>query len=480
MEAIAPSPTTRVLCVDMDGTLLATDVLWESLLVLLRTQPWRLAFLPVWLLKGKAHLKRQIARHVVLDPASLPYRDDVLDFLREEKKVGRKIVLATASDRTFAEAVAHHLGLFSAVLASDGKINLAGRRKLKALEMYVGGKEFSYLGNGKADLPLWKAASEVTVAYPSTRLLRQVQRVGTVLRVFSPRANRLRSLLRALRVSQWAKNTLLFVPLLLAHKVTGGAQAFAALLAFCSFSFCASSIYIVNDLLDLKSDRQHPKKKLRPFAAGTLPISTGMLLVPLLVGSSFLIAGFLLPSLFVATLGMYVAVSTAYSFYLKRIVVLDILVLAGCYTIRVVAGAAAVTVPVSPWLLAFSMFLFLSLALVKRYSELVLMHTVGETLAKGRGYLVDDRELLQGIGVTSGYLSVLVLALYINSKEVTALYQHPQALWLLCPFLLYWITRIWLLVYRGVIDEDPLVFTLKDPASYVVGGFIGLVILAAL
>jgi 4-hydroxybenzoate polyprenyltransferase len=203
-------------------------------------------------------------------------------------------------------------------------------------------------------------------------------------------------------------------------------------------------------------------------------------LVPLLLGGSFLIAALLLPPLFAAALGLYVAITTAYSFYLKRIVVLDILVLAGFYTIRVLAGAVAVKVPVSPWLLMFSMFLFLSLALVKRYSELVLMHAGGETLAKGRGYLVDDRELLQGIGVTSGYLSVLVLALYVNSKEVTALYQHPQALWLVCPFLLYWITRVWFLVHRGAIDEDPLVFTLKDPASYVVGGFIGLVILTAL
>ena len=480
MEAIAPSPTTSVLCVDMDGTLLATDMLWESLLVLLRTQPWRLVFLPAWLLKGKAHLKHQIAQHVVLDPASLPYRDDVLDFLRREKEAGREIVLATASDRRFAEAVAHHLGLFSAVLASDGRVNLAGRQKLKALEMYVGGKAFNYLGNGKADLPLWKAASEVTVVHPSTRLLRQAQRVGAVLRIFSPRANRFRSFLQALRVSQWVKNALLFVPLLLAHKVTGGAQVLSALLAFCSFSFCASSVYIVNDLLDLESDRHHPRRKFRPFAAGTLPISTGVLLVPLLLGGSFLIAALLLPPLFAAALGLYVAITTAYSFYLKRIVVLDILVLAGFYTIRVLAGAVAVKVPVSPWLLAFSMFLFLSLALVKRYSELVLMHAGGETLAKGRGYLVGDRELLQGIGVTSGYLSVLILALYVSSKEVTALYQHPQALWLVCPFLLYWITRAWFLVHRGAIDEDPLVFTLKDPASYVVGGFIGLVILTAL
>jgi 4-hydroxybenzoate polyprenyltransferase len=464
----------------MDGTLLATDVLWESLLVLLRTQPWRLVFLPAWLLKGKAYLKHQIAQHVVLDPKSLPYRDDVLDFLRREKEAGREIVLATASDRRFAEAVAHYLGLFSAVLASDGRVNLAGRQKLKALEMYVGAKAFNYLGNGKADLPLWKAASEVSVVHPSTRLLRQAQRVGAVLRIFSPRANRFRSFLQALRVSQWVKNALLFVPLLLAHKVTEGAQVLSAIFAFCSFSFCASGVYVVNDLLDLESDRHHPRRKFRPFAAGTLPISTGVLLVPLLLGGSFLIAALLLPPLFAAALGLYVAMTTAYTFYLKRIVVLDILMLAGFYAIRVLAGAVAVTVPVSPWLLMFSMFLFLSLALVKRYSELVLTHAGGETLARGRGYLVHDRELLQGIGITSGYLSVLVLALYVSSKEVTALYQHPQALWLVCPFLLYWITRVWFLVYRGAINDDPLVFALKDPASYAVGGFIGLAILAAL
>ncbi|MBZ0168059.1 Decaprenyl-phosphate phosphoribosyltransferase [Candidatus Methylomirabilis lanthanidiphila] len=480
MEAIAPPPANKVLCVDMDGTLLATDVLWESLLVLLKRRPLSLLCLPAWLLRGKAYLKHQIAQRVMLDPASLPYRDDVLDLLRKEKEAGREIVLATASDRKLAEAVGGYLGLFSAVLASDGKVNLAGLQKLKALEVYVGGKEFTYLGNGKADIPLWMAASEATVVDPSARLLKQAQKVGAGLRIMSPRANRLRSLLQALRISQWVKNMLLFVPLLLAHKVTGGAQAVSALLAFCSFSICASGVYIVNDLLDLESDRRHPTRRFRAFAAGALPISTGVLLAPLLLGSSVLTAVLFLPHLFTTALGLYVVMTTAYTFYLKRIAVLDILVLAGFYTIRVVAGAMAVEVPVSPWLLAFSMFLFLSLALAKRYSELVLMHANGETLARGRGYLVDDKELLQSIGVTSGYLSVLVLALYINSKEVTALYQHPQALWLVCPCLLYWITRVWFFVYRGAIQEDPLVFTLKDPASYVVGGFVGLLILTAL
>lgn len=480
MEAITSPSTSRVICVDMDGTLLATDVLWESLLVLLKRQPLSLLCLPAWLLRGKAYLKHQIAQRVILDPASLPYRDDVLHLLRKEKEAGREIVLATASDRKLAEAVGRYLGLFSAVLASDGTVNLAGRQKLKALETYVGGKEFTYLGNGKADIPIWKAASEATVVDPSVRLLKQAQRVGADLRIVSPRAHRFRSLLQALRVSQWVKNILLFVPLLLAHKVTGGAQAVAALLAFSSFSVCASGVYIVNDLLDLESDRRHPRRRYRAFAAGALRISTGVLLAPLLLGSSVLTAALLLPPLFAGALGLYVAMTTAYTFYLKRIAVLDILVLAGFYTIRVVAGAAAVEVPLSPWLLAFSMFLFLSLALAKRYSELVLMRASGETLARGRGYFVDDKELLQSIGVTSGYLSVLVLALYVNSREVTALYRHPEALWLVCPFLLYWITRVWFFVYRGAIQEDPLVFTLKDPASYVVGGFVALAIVAAL
>jgi len=250
--------------------------------------------------------------------------------------------------------------------------------------------------------------------------------------------------------------------------------------AFLAFSLCSSGSYILNDLIDLESDRKHPIKKFRPFAAGMLPISTGLLFVPLLLGGGFVISVFLLPILFTAALGLYTVITTAYSFYLKRIVVLDVIVLAGLYTLRILSGAAAIDISISPWLLSFSMFFFLSLAFVKRYCELSMMQSGKEILAKGRGYLVKDNELLRNIGVTSGLVSVLVIALYINSKEVTVLYQHPEAIWLICPLLMYWITRVWLLAHRGEMLEDPVLFALKDPTSYAIGGLIGLIMLAAL
>lgn len=479
-SSLPAAPTSRVLCVDLDGTLLATDLLWESLLALLKRRPWSLVLLPGWLLKGKAYLKHQIAQRVELNPGSLPYRKDVLDFVKRENGSGREIVLATASDGKFARSVAGYLGLFSGVLASDGKINLAGRWKLKALETHIGNKGFDYIGNAKADLPLWRVASQVLLVNPSPRLLRQAQRVGPVRWIFGHREGPRRSLTKALRVDQWVKNVLLFVPLLTSHRLIEGRLVLSSLLAFLAFSFCASGTYIVNDLLDLESDRHHPSKRLRPFAAGGLPISTGVLLALLFLGAGFAIAAVLLPAPFSAALGLYVVITSAYSFYLKRIVAVDVLVLAGLYTLRVLAGGEAVNIPISQWLLAFSLFLFLSLAFVKRYAELSNAHARREALAKGRGYLVQDKELVRSLGPTSGYLSVLVLALYISSREVTALYRHPQVLWLACPLLLYWITRVWLLAHRGEIDEDPVVFTLRDTVSYAVGGVIGLIILAAL
>jgi len=480
MSIAIQSSMTRVLCVDLDGTLLATDVLWESFLVLLKTQPWKLVFLPLWLIRGKAYFKQQIARHVVLNPATLPYREDVLQFLTREKAQGREIVLATGSDRKLAEAVGRHVGLFSEIFASDGRTNLVGRRKLTAIENYTNGKGFDYLGNGKVDLSVWKAATEAMVVHPSARLLKQMQSVSAVHQIFSPPKNGLSTVLHALRVHQWVKNVLLFIPLLLAHKIFEGEKVLLLLYAFLSFSLCASSVYIVNDLLDLESDRHHPEKKLRPFAAGNLSISTGLILTPVLLGSSFVIATLLLTPLFAAALALYLALTTAYSMYLKRIAIIDVLVLAGLYTLRMLSGAVAVNVHVSPWLLAFSIFVFFSLALIKRYSELTTIHDSSKTVVNGRDYYFDDRGFLLNIGIASGYLSLLVFTLYVNSPEVIALYQNPQYLWLVCPLFLYWITRLWLLAYRGPVVEDPLVFTLKDPASYTVGAVIGLILMIAL
>ena len=475
----APAPT-RTLFVDLDGTLLATDLLWETLLILIRRDPCKLVFLPLWLMKGKAHFKQQLAHHVVLNPATLPYHEDVLQYLKHEKAQGRQIVLATGSDRKVAEAVGKHIGVFSAILASDGTSNLVGPRKLNALRCYTNGGGFDYVGNSKSDLSLWKSATEAMVVQPSSRLVKKIRTHNSIHRVFSSTEGRIRVLIRALRVHQWVKNVLLFVPLVLAHKIFQFESVLLLLYAFVSFSLCAASVYVVNDLLDLDSDRRHPKKKLRPFAAGDLPLWTGFILVPCLIFASFLIAGIVLNQLFTATLAVYLALSTGYSLYWKRMAIVDVLILAGLYAIRMLAGAIAVGVHVSPWLLAFSIFIFFSLALIKRYSELSATPDASKSVVNGRGYYLNDKGFLLNIGVASGYLSLLVFTFYLNSPDVITLYHNPQYLWLVCPLLLYWVTRIWLVAYRNTIVEDPLVFTLKDPASYAIGMVIGLVILIAL
>lgn len=289
----------------------------------------------------------------------------------------------------------------------------------------------------------------------------------------------LRSLLRALRVHQWAKNLLLFVPLVAAHRVLEPSRVVQALLAFVSFSLCASSVYVVNDLMDLEADRVHPSKRRRPFASGELPVRAGLWLAPLLLGAGAAVALALLPLPFAALLGAYFATTLAYSLYLKQVLMLDVLVLAGLYTVRIFGGSLAVGVPTSSWLFTFSMFLFLSLALVKRLSELRRLRLSQQAAAPRRGYRAEDYEQLGSLGVASGWLSVLVLALYITSREVTVLYRHPERLWLLCPLMLYWLGRVWLLAHRGEVDEDPLVFALKDKVSYGVGLLCAAVVVVA-
>ena len=469
----------RPLCVDLDGTLLATDVLWESLLILLKTRPLTILLFPLWLLRGKGYFKRQLAQRVAIDPAILPYRRKVLSFLKQERASGKDIILTTASDQSVAERIAGYLGIFSGLLASDGAVNLSGTEKLKAIQRYVGDNGFDYIGNASIDIPLWKACHRAILVQPRQRLVKVIQRINPAHVIFAGETMDFLSYLKAIRLHQWVKNFLIFVPLILAHKITEVEPVIVTGWAFLAFSLCSSGSYILNDLIDLESDRKHPIKQFRPFAAGMLPISTGLLFVPLLIGGGFVIAVFLLPVLFAAALGLYTVITTAYSFYLKRIVVLDVIVLAGLYTLRILSGAAAIDISISPWLLSFSMFFFLSLAFVKRYCELSMMQSGKEILAKGRGYLVKDNELLRNIGVTSGFVSVLVIALYINSKEVTVLYQHPEAIWLICPLLMYWITRVWLLAHRGEMLEDPVLFALKDPTSYAIGGLIGLIIMLA-
>ncbi len=456
------------LCVDLDGTLIHSDLLLESFLLLVKQNPLYLLLMPLWLLGGKARLKREIASRVTLDGSALPYTKPLLAWLREQKAAGRALWLVTASDERLAKAVADHVGFFDGVLASNGQTNLSGRNKAAALVAKFGEKGFDYCGNAKVDLAVWPHARGAVVVNGSASLAEQAARQTQVLGKYPSQSGGLKVVLKALRVHQWAKNALIFVPVAAAHVLGDVAVLGQALMAFVAFSLCASSVYLLNDMLDLEADRQHHSKCNRPFAAGTLSLVFGLLAAPILLVVAVLIA-LLLPAKFLAVLAAYYVVTLAYSFSLKRMVMIDVLTLAGLYTVRIVAGAAATNIELSFWLLMFAIFIFLSLAIVKRYAELHVMKQQGKLSAKGRGYQVEDLSLLQSLGGASGYLSILVLALYLNTPDIVRMYSHPKTVWLLVPIMLYWISRIWMQTHRGNMHDDPLVYALKDRISLITG-----------
>jgi 4-hydroxybenzoate polyprenyltransferase len=410
-------------------------------------------------------MKSQVASLVTLDVDHLPYNRPLLDYLRDEHAAGRKLYLATGADRVLARKVAAHLGIFEDVLASDGAVNLTGRNKLQHLEQRFAADGFDYIGNALPDLPLLQGAQEAMVANPdlSLRLALKSRNVA-VSRKFQDRSHLLAALAKALRVHQWAKNLLVFLPLLLAHSFRHAASVLAAVAAFFCFSFTASATYIINDLLDLESDRVHLHKRKRAFAAGNLSVATGLGISFALAAAALITAAYL-PRKFLVYLLLYFVTTLAYSLSLKRIVLVDVVVLSSLYTIRMLAGSEATHDPVSPWLAAFSIFLFLSLAMVKRFSELQNLHSRGATPSNARGYLLSDIEQLRSFGTSSAYASIVIFALYINGRDVVALYHHPTRMWLITPLLILWISRVWLLASRGLLDEDPVVFALSDRMS---------------
>lgn len=452
------------LCVDLDGTLIKSDILIESFFALIKRNPLLALLVPFWLLKGKAYLKQQIASRTELDVSTLPFHGDFLEYLRQQHANGRHLVLATASNGKFAEQVAMHLGLFEAVLASDESTNLSANKKLHRLREHYGDKLFDYAGNARADLKIWPHARRAILVNPEAGVQAAAQRLGNVEHCFDDRRAMPRNYLRALRPHQWSKNVLVFIPLFASHQIGDAFLLWSAALAFLAFSLCASSVYLLNDLLDLPADRRHARKKHRPFASGAIHPLNGVLLIPLLIAAAFGIA-LLLPDQFLLLLAGYFTLTTAYSLWLKSKVLFDVLVLAGLYTLRIIAGATAIAVAPSFWLLAFSMFLFLSLAMVKRYTEVDGLKESGRTSISGRGYQATDLHTLNSLGSSSGYLAVLVLALYINSDDVRRMYSHPQLIWLLCPILLYWVSRLWLAAARGKMHDDPVVFAFRDTVS---------------
>jgi len=465
------------LCVDLDGTLIRTDLLFESAVRLLKHKPWLIFLLPVWLLQGRAVLKRNLARRVSIDPRLLPYDERFLDWLRAESARGREILLATAADELLARAVADHLGLFSRVLSSDGSINLKGRQKLEALRRQIG-RDFEYAGDSKADLEIWRGCSGAILVNASPGLRRRVAGMGRIVITFEKQGGGIRSYLRALRVHQWAKNILIYVPLITSHQLVHGTLVLRATIGAVLLSLCSSAQYVLNDLIDLDADRKHPVKRKRPFAAGTLPIWTGMLLAGGLLAAS-LITAWIASHLLAALLSIYFAVSLSYSLYLKKLLLLDVFVLSGLYTFRIIVGHMVIGVEFSVWLVSFSLFLFISLAFCKRMAELRMLAQSG-TGVTGRAYESADASQVNLFGVCSAFLSAVVFILYLQSDKVRELYRQPQVLWLLAPVFLYWITRTWMLAHRGNIEvNDPVLFVLKDRATYIVGAISGLIMLAA-
>ncbi len=463
------------LCVDLDGTLLRSDLLYESLLALLARNPLFALLVPFWLLRGKAYVKRQLASRVTLQVETLPYDERVVAMLRATPQ--RPRVLCTASDRLLVQPIADHLGVFDEVIASDGARNLAGYAKAEALVERYGERGFDYLGNHRVDLPVWKHAAGAVVVNASESLANRARAQTRLIDHLPGQPGGLRTWIKALRLYQWLKNLLVLVPLLTAHRLFEPEALVNAALAFLAFGLCASGVYLLNDLLDLAPDRQHPRKRNRPFAAGTLPLFHGLVATPLLTLAGFALALWTSPA-FALVLLVYFITTLAYSFTLKRIVMIDVVVLAALYTVRIIGGAFAIDSPRSFWLLAFSLFIFLSLALLKRYTELAAAATQGKQKASGRGYSVADLPLVQSFGTAAGYIGVLVFALYINSTDSLRLYATPQVLWLLCPVLLYWISRAWFVAHRGDMHDDPIVFAARDRVSQAVG-LAGLIIVMA-
>jgi 4-hydroxybenzoate polyprenyltransferase/phosphoserine phosphatase len=500
--SVLDTAASTVLCVDLDGTLVKSDTLVDSTLALARQHPALLLKLPGWLMEGKASLKRHIAGAVSLDVVHLPYNRELLQYLEQEHAKGRPIYLATAADSALAERVAAHLGLFEGVLASDGSNNLAGNNKLAAFRHNFG-DNFCYIGNASADLPLLQSCREPMVANPTSGLSSALRRARvTPVRTFTEKTSSLKSWLKAIRIHQWAKNVLIFLPVLLAHALSP-APFVAAGLAFVAFGLCASATYIVNDLLDIEADRLHPRKRRRPFASGDLSALSGVgvviafllaslalsIALPHIVhriaptfasASPYHFLGWHTQYAFLGWLVIYAVTTLAYSLRLKRAVLVDVIVLSGLYTIRILAGSAATGVEVSTWLGSFSIFFFLSLAFVKRFAELENLRERGGATAKGRGYHISDIEQLRSFGSASGYVSVAVLTLYISNLDAEQLYTHTNRLWLLVPVLLLWISRLWLMASRGHLDEDPVVYAITDRRSLLLGVLVLLIVLSAL
>jgi 4-hydroxybenzoate polyprenyltransferase len=471
----------RPLFVDLDGTLIKSDTLVESVLLLARKSPARLLSLPLAVTKGKAYLKTWLADEVRPTASLLPYRKEFLDFLMVEHQAGRELILISAADQRIVDGVSAHLGIFRAAFGSSRDKNLKGENKLALIKSLCNGAGFDYAGNERADLKIWKQSNSAIVVSRSKALLEAAAAAGdSEVISFRDKDSPLKHLLRLMRPHQWLKNLLVFAPFLLAHKQVDSGSIVRLLSVFFSLSLTASAVYVANDLYDVESDRRHERKRFRPVASGSASVINAMILSVLLVIAGGTLAALTLPSSVCILLAAYLALNVAYSFIFKNKLLLDILVLASFYTLRIFAGSIASDAPVSRWFLAFSSFFFLGLACLKRFVEIKKMK-FKSLESVGRDYCSDDLEVIQNAGMISGMMSVLVFFLYLaESQAADTLYSSSQLLWLIGPMIIYWTIRAWILARRGKMHDDPVWFAITDRVSWVLGFVtVALVILAS-
>lgn len=455
------------LVVDLDGALLQTQVIYEVFFESLSHLDLQTAVLSLRQMLSGAHLSSKLSSVSSIDHRSLPVRDEVFRLIVEARANGRRVYLAMSGSRSFAEPLAESLGLFDGVLAPDGTTGDATSGIADVLIASFGQGGFDYVCNGRDDRDVWHSARRVFGVDVSESVARELEIKHPQSVIISQRKRQWPALLRAMRPHQYAKNALIFVPLLTAHQFNLTALS-QACLAFVAFSLCASSVYLLNDLLDIKADRAHPTKRRRPFASGALSIPLGMACVPALLLAAFALAWFIAPQFFL-TLGIYFAATNAYSLVIKKRMIVDVVTLACLYTLRVFAGAAAIDVAVSDWLFTFSLLIFTALALLKRYIELSGRLDMQLSDPDHRDYRIADLPVIIALAAAAGMNSVMVIALYVSSDAVVSLYSHPKILWGLCPLFLYWIARAIMLTHRRRMDEDPIAFALKDSRSWAVG-----------
>jgi 4-hydroxybenzoate polyprenyltransferase len=463
-------------CVDLDGTLIRSDTLWETLWAL-RKYPRDVLAACLSIRKGRAAFKQHVAALGAVSPRELPYNQDLLDFLTGEARAGRQLLLTTAADAQIASSVAQYLGIFDRTIASDGVANCKGQGKADAIRKVC--PRFVYVGDSIADLPVWRASEGAIIVGSYANMIGRLLHHGgiTVYRQFPPDSSLLRIFGRAIRVHQWPKNVLVFLPVILGHKTNDPLAWTTGALVLAVFCVAASAAYLINDLADLEADRQHASKCSRPLACGDLSLPKGVLLLVGLIVTGILLC-VCLPAAAQAWVATYFALTLLYSFYVKTILLADVVALAVLYALRVMAGGAATGIAISPWTLAFCMFVFYSLALVKRYGELRALSNT-QTAPARRAYRKEDLPVVATLGASSGLLSVVIFSIYISSPDVRLHYCSPGWLWLICPVILFWFGRLWILANRGTIAEDPMLFSLKDPVTYLMGGCVALVWFAA-